>query len=356
MENKPFISVVMPIYNVEKHLETAVNSVLNQSFQDFELILVDDCSPDKCPGLCDEYALKYEKVSVIHHEKNKGLSEARNTGLEVANGEYIWFMDSDDYVELNLFEEINTSIQKNRADVVVFGLIEDYYNQDDTLHHSHSVCPREQYYETRDELRRSIIDLEVQTLYGYAWNKFYRLDYLKEIGLKYEIVTLIEDILFNVKYCMNIEKMNVLAITPYHYNKRMDNSLTAKFVPAYYELHRRRIELIYNQYQEWNMCSDEVKSKLATLYARYIFSALQRNCDVRAKMKFKDRKQWMKSVFYENVFNEIIPYGKPESSVLKIMISCLKNKRVYGCLILGRFIYIVKNKLPMLFAKVKQNR
>ena len=99
MNNRPFISVVMPVYNVEKHLKTAINSVLEQRFQDFELILVDDCSPDKCPSLCDEYALKYDKISVIHHEKNKGLSEARNTGLEVANGEYIWFMDSDDYVQ-----------------------------------------------------------------------------------------------------------------------------------------------------------------------------------------------------------------------------------------------------------------
>lgn len=356
MEKKPFISVVMPIYNVEKHLKTAINSVLEQSFQDFELILVDDCSPDKCPSICDEYALKYDKISVIHHEKNKGLSEARNTGLEVANGEYIWFMDSDDYVELDLFEKIYSSIQKNRADVVTFGLIEEYYNQDDTLHHTHAVCPVERYYDTKEELRKNIIDLEVQTLYGYAWNKFYRLDYLKTIGLKYEIVTLIEDILFNVKYCMNIEKMNVLAITPYHYNKRMDNSLTAKFVPTYYELHRRRIELIYNQYKEWNMCDESVKSKLATLYTRYIFSALQRNCDVRANMTLKNRVQWMESVFEERIFKDLIPYGKPESTVLKVMISCLKKKRVYSCLILGRLIYVVKKKLPMLFTKVKQNR
>ena len=105
MNNRPFISVVMPIYNVEKHLEKAIESVLAQTFQNFEIILVDDCSPDSCPQICDAYVSKYKKISVIHHEKNKGLSGARNTGLDVAKGEYIWFMDSDDFHILHYLKD-----------------------------------------------------------------------------------------------------------------------------------------------------------------------------------------------------------------------------------------------------------
>ena len=82
--NRPFFSIVMPIYNVEKHLQQAVESVLQQTFQDYEIILVDDCSPDKCPEICDEYAQKYESVQVIHHKENQGLSYTRNTGMAVA--------------------------------------------------------------------------------------------------------------------------------------------------------------------------------------------------------------------------------------------------------------------------------
>lgn len=356
MNNRPFISVVMPIYNVEKHLEKAIESVLAQTFQNFEIILVDDCSPDSCPQICDAYVSKYEKISVIHHEKNKGLSGARNTGLDVAKGEYIWFMDSDDYVDSDLFQHVYEAEQKNPAEVTVFGLTEEYYEQDDTLHHTQQVYTQERYYKSKEELREAIIDLEVKTLYGYAWNKFYKLDYLRRIGLRYENITLIEDILFNVKYCMNIEKMNVLSITPYHYNKRMDNSLTSKFVPTYYELHRERISMIYEQYTQWGLCDEVVKGKLATLYTRYIFSALQRNCDERSRMKSKQRKNWMKAVFQEELFNALIPYGKPESKVLKIMIFGLQHKSVLLCVGLGRVIYIVKNKLPMLFSRVKQKR
>lgn len=356
MSEKPFVSVVMPIYNVEKHLEQAIQSVLKQTLQDFELILVDDCSPDRCPEICDKYAESYEQVSVIHHEKNQGLSGARNTGLAHAAGRYIWFMDSDDYVDRDLFERISESVQKNAAEVIVFGLIEEYYDQNDSLHHSKPVCPKEMLLNRQDDVRKKIIDLEMQTLYGYAWNKFYSLEYLENLGLKYENITLIEDILFNVKYCMDIEKMNILGITPYHYNKRMDNSLTAKFVPAYYELHRKRIQMIYDQYMYWNMCTGQVKSKLAVLYVRYIFSALQRNCDKRSKMTHNQRKRWVKELFQDELLNNLLPYVEPESTVLKIMSNALKGRTTNLCLFLGRVIFITKDKFPMIFAKVKHNR
>lgn len=356
MSQRPFISVVMPIYNVEKHLRQAIDSVLAQSFQDFELILVDDCSPDRCPNICEEYVADFEKISVVHHEVNKGLSEARNTGMDVAEGKYIWFMDSDDYVDSELFQCVYDSIQRNPAEVIVFGLVEEYFEQDDILHHTQEICPQEMYLTNKEEVRKEVIDLEMRTLYGYAWNKFYLLDYLKKINLRFEKITLIEDILFNVKYCMGIEKMNVLPIMPYHYNKRMDNSLTAKFVPTYYELHRERISLIFNQYLEWGLCSEDVKRKLATLYTRYIFSALQRNCDERSNMNHKERKAWLKNVFSEELFNEIIPCGKPDSKMLQIMLFNLKHKNTCICLAMGRTIYIVKNKLPMVFARIKQKR
>lgn len=93
----PEISIIVPVYNVEKYLEQCIDSILTQTFEDFELILVDDGSPDKCPEICDEYAQKDDRVRVIHKE-NGGVSSARNAGMKLACGEYILFCDSDDYV------------------------------------------------------------------------------------------------------------------------------------------------------------------------------------------------------------------------------------------------------------------
>ena len=127
-KRQPWISVVMPVYNVEKHLKKAVHSILDQSIQDFEIILVDDHSPDGCPSLCEKFAASDERIRVIHHEVNRGLSMARNTGLKEAKGKYIWFMDSDDYVDDGLFEMVKESLKRNPAEIVVFGLTEDYYD------------------------------------------------------------------------------------------------------------------------------------------------------------------------------------------------------------------------------------
>lgn len=119
----PQISIIVPVYKVEKYLERCVDSILAQTFKDFELILVDDGSPDKCPEICDEYAKKDSRVSVIHRE-NGGLSVARNTALDIAKGEYIGFVDSDDYIHPQMYEILYKNIVDNNADVSTCDIVE----------------------------------------------------------------------------------------------------------------------------------------------------------------------------------------------------------------------------------------
>ena len=117
---QPKLSVIIPVYRVEKYLDACVRSVLNQAFHDIEIILVDDESPDTCPQICDKYASEYSNVKVIH-KKNGGLGFARNSGLEVATGEYVAFLDSDDYVEHNAIEILLSEAIQCKTDVVIAG-------------------------------------------------------------------------------------------------------------------------------------------------------------------------------------------------------------------------------------------
>ena len=238
----------------------------------------------------------------------------------------------------------------------MFGLIEEYYNEDGSLHHTFSVCPQEYSFSRKEDLRKHIIQLEQKTLYGYAWNKIYSLSYLRKIGLQYENVTLIEDIVFNIKFCENIDSMNILAFTPYHYGKRLDTSLTSKFVPDYFRLHRQRVKMLYEQFTRWNVCTKDTKGKLGAIYVRYIFSAIQRNCDKRSKYSMGMRIRWCRQLFQDELFQGLIPYAAADSLVLKCLIVALRLKSSLMCIGLGRFIYIVKEKTPLIFAKVKQKR
>ena len=117
---KGVVSVVLPIYNVEKYLNRCVKSVVNQSYKNLEIILVDDGSPDNCPTLCEDWAKKDSRIKVVHKE-NAGLGYARNTGIENATGEYICFFDSDDYIALDAIEKAYSLAIKEKSDIVVFG-------------------------------------------------------------------------------------------------------------------------------------------------------------------------------------------------------------------------------------------
>lgn len=116
----PEISIIVPVYKVEKYLNRCVKSILNQTFTDFELILVDDGSPDRCPTMCDEWEKKDHRIKVIHKE-NGGLSSARNAGLDVACGNFIGFVDSDDWIEEDMYELLHRIIVKHNADIAMCG-------------------------------------------------------------------------------------------------------------------------------------------------------------------------------------------------------------------------------------------
>lgn len=113
------LSIIVPIYNVAPYLRKCVDSLLAQDISDFEIILVDDGSPDECPQICDEYAAMHNNIHVIHQE-NAGLSAARNAGIAKAKGEYIWFVDSDDYVEPNVLGKLMEQIERDNLDVLRF--------------------------------------------------------------------------------------------------------------------------------------------------------------------------------------------------------------------------------------------
>lgn len=356
-KERPLFTVVMPAYGVEQYLEYAVESIRKQTFADWELIIVEDGSPDGTGRLADRLEKGDERIRVIHHSRNRGLSEARNTGIDAAQGRYIWFMDPDDRVDPDLLEKVYLSLKENPAQLVVFGHTEEYYDSNGNLNYTHRILPERKCFSKKEELRPYVIRMEQETVYGYAWNKMYSLDYIRERRFRFETVTLIEDIVFNIQYCMEIESMNILDITPYHYAKRMEGSLTTKFVPDYYKLHRRRIQMLYEQQKYWHTDTDETCAVLGSLYGRYILSALERNCDKRSGMGHRDRKEFCRNVFSSSLFRALIPRAQAQDSkALKAALTLMKSGNITLSLALGRTVHLIRSGMPMIYSKVKSER
>ena len=153
----PFISIIMPVYNVEKYIVRSIESVLAQTFTDFELLLVDDCSPDNSGKICDEFAKKDNRVKVFHLPVNGGVSKARNTLMKKTNGEYLCFLDSDDYFDSNMLEVLADSVKKNPAQVVIFGLVEEYYDDEGFLKSTKTVSCEEKIIKDKKKIKLNII-------------------------------------------------------------------------------------------------------------------------------------------------------------------------------------------------------
>ena len=355
-----FFSIVMPVYNGEKYITEMLEGIRRQTFTDWELVVVDDCSEDGTREIVSAAEEKDSRIRLVCMERNDGVSAARNSGISEASGKYLWFVDADDRVDPQLLQKVWESLQKNPAKLTVFGLAEEYYNAGGQLQYSRRVFHEERYFSSKEELRPEMIYLERETLYGYPWNKVYDLEYLKNGSFRfedYEKAKFIEDIQFNVEYCMDIDSLNILSFCPYHYAKRMEGSLTCEFVPEYFKFHKKRIELLYNQYRYWNLCSEEVKGILGSLYARYILSALQRNCDRKSGMNHAARRRWCRRLFEQKLFLELIPAAKAKDSrALSILLFLLRQKNTAVCLMMGRMVYMIRNKLPMVYSKVKAGR
>lgn len=357
MENTaPFFSIVMPVYNVEKHLNKAVDSVLAQSFTDFELILVDDCSSDDCPKICASYAARDTRIKFMPLPENSGASHARSAGLSISNGQYILFMDSDDTISDELFQNVYTAACSDAPDVVMYSAEEIYEDAKGSVYDHLEVRYPAKVLRTKQEVVDEVIHIEKTTLFGYLWNKFYSKALLKKAKVSFSDMPLNEDFQFNIDLFPAVSSLTVLDYVGYQYYKRDGQSLTSKFVPNYFDLQISRIESLYNFYLQFGDCSDTVKTVLCGIYVRSLFSALQRNFDPRANFNGKERKLWLQQQFNSSLYAQLMPFSAPEGAVLKVLNIFLAHKSIYGTLFIARCIYFIKTEFPNMFSKLKQNR
>lgn len=357
--NSPFFSIVIPVYQAQKYLPGMLDSIRSQTFTDYEVILVHDKGTDNSFAICCQYEQQDNRFHVYDLPQNKGAAGARNEGIKRAKGEYLCCMDADDTIDSRLLQWVYESLQKNPADYVVYGAIEEHQGEDGVIRRSIVKCPKEHYFTTKKQLHPYIMELEKLTLYGYPWNKFLKRSILEEHPITFPDWPLLEDLAFNIHFCNHISSMNVLAKTPYHYRiitAGAGGSLTSKFIKEYFTIHSTCVRMLLEQQKDWGICNDKVRRELAAIYVRYLFSALQRNCDKRCGMNFISRYRFLKKVYQSDLYKELIPYGKTEKLPMKVLLFAVKHKLTLCSLLLGRVIYIVKNKLPGIFLKLKQNR
>lgn len=285
------VSIIVPVYKVEAYLNRCVRSILNQSYANIEVILVDDGSPDNCPQICDEWADVDNRIKVIHKE-NGGLSDARNAGLKVAKGAYICFVDSDDYVSDKYVEALYKMICHNNTEISAVYLKEVISTELEVDEILEKYQP-EVVFEDEEALRQLFSN---NTFCNFAWNKMYKKELFDDI--QFPVGKKMEDLGTTYKLLLKTRKIAYCSNALYYYYQREDSILHKPDFDFYrdkFELSRERYEILRDIYPNMKENDFFFLKILLETYPRLYSSFEDYNWKREARNTFQKCKEMLNS-------------------------------------------------------------
>lgn len=211
-------SIIVPVYNVEKEIRKCLDSIKNQTYGDFEVLCVDDCSKDSSMDIVREYAQKDNRFKILTHEHNRGVSAARNTGLDNASGEYTMFVDSDDWLETNALEIIKDNFDKSKSEVIVFNIYNCYPDGKKEINDTTNF----------KKTQALLTENNLNTFIGVVWNRAYKTSLINDNHIRFPEGMIIEDSDFTFKISMHLKSVFIIEDVLYNYLRNREGSYTTE--------------------------------------------------------------------------------------------------------------------------------
>ena len=299
----PILSIIVPIYNMEKYLIKAICSVKNQTFQEWELILVNDGSTDNSRCICEKFAKNESRITIIN-QNNKGVSSARNKGLSLAKGKYITFLDPDDWIDNNLYSKLISHMENNNCSMCIYGF---------TIENAGFSTKSPIYKKSVIDNYTAIYEMFKGTYWGgHLWNKVYLKELIKNIKLDNDI-HFCEDLLFNYKVMSNLNNIYYFPVFGYHYLQRNNSAIRDISKKIDYEK-------VYVRITNFNTMPLYIKKEIdQSLYSNRFFNIL----DIILSNKVNSYIDYCKNIKYDFLIN-IFKYTKIIN----------KKRWIYFCLFL----------------------
>lgn len=340
----PKVSIIVPVYNTEKVLKRCLDSILNQSYKDFELIVINDGSKDKSIEIINEYKEKDNRVKVIDN-KNNGVSETRNIGIKAAVGEYIQFIDADDYIEPYMIEETLIKLEDNEADSIITGLFLDI--ESNTGIKSSKQTFRNQIEEGKKNIAIGVMERLNGTYINSPVNKIYKKSIIVDNNIYMDkTIDLGEDLLFNLEYFKHCKKVIFDDKCYYHYCMQVEENLTFKYRSDKLEL----MYLIYCKCNEYfNTCNIDSKMlmNLNNIFIKWMYSCFIDLHNKNCKLSFNEKLTYIKKS--RNKYSKIIKNTCNMGLMLKVLKISLRHPLLVW--IISKFIFIIKVKFRQILYK-----
>lgn len=346
---QPKVSIIVPVYNVEKYIKRCIDSLIQQTLKDIEIILVNDGSPDNCPKICDEYEETFTQIKVIH-KLNGGLSDARNKGLEAATGKYVLFIDSDDWVESRILESLYCKAEQDQTDIVVCSYSIDYTNNNFSVEkkisglHSHIK-----------NVSSAINVLEEKGMFNVVWNKLYRRKILDDNNIQFEIDGVPgEDLLFNCEVFKKVKSVSLTSEVLYHYMREDEDTLVNKYNANLYKQVKKFNLARKNLYQYYEMDSDKNISCYANKYVEYISSCIPNLYRKNFKVPFKEKMNFYNLVISDSELNNYLDKVRNLGEFEKLFLVLIKTKSPIIMCTTYNFLFLMRNYFDGLYRLIRK--
>lgn len=333
--HSPYISFIVPVYNASRTLEHCIKSLLTQTYDNFEIVLVDDGSVDGSSKICDDFAQKENRV-VVFHQKNAGVSAARNKGLELACGKYVTFVDADDWIDSNVCETFVKACEKQDYDLFCFSAIYSSQKKDVLsllLPGDVELFSQKQ----KEELLCKMMtpwapwySFNCNTRFaGSVWAKFYRAEVIKNSDIQFSLETIVsEDVLFNVLSFDFFDKIGYSTKAFYHYRVQ-DDSAQNRYRPN----SMKYFGFVIDQIQQWleeKRKDLNVKDCANTLFVHYLFGALKEDYFHKNKPNKTFASSELNEVLSQEKYKSVLENVKSEYFTLseRILVRLLRHKMV----------------------------
>ena len=302
--------VIIPVYNVEKYIDRCLKSIISQNYDDLEIIVIDNGSTDSSGSICDTYASEYSNISVYHIE-NHGVGAARNFGLSKARGEFIYFVDSDDYLVGNLFADFADKLVSD-LDLAVFSYYNSFEEDLTEKQRTEKSLPFKGSYD-KDGFIKIFNDLFLSDMLYTIWNKIYRREFLLENNLSFEQYELGEDVRFNLDVYREVNKIYLSQDSYYVYVIGRKGSAMSGYKPKRLQYQLQELKMVDDLLSDWNLNSSGFdKTIKSRILMSNIYNISKQNTQVSIKLKYvKDicENKVIKSFIYTEE-NDLKPFIK----------------------------------------------
>ena len=335
------VSLVVPVYNAEKYLAKSIESMLSQSLKEMELILVNDGSKDNSLAICEEYAKKDSRITVIN-KKNEGACIARNTGIARAKGKYIQLADADDYIDNNMLEEQYNLAEKTNAEVVMCGMKFDVHQKDGQVVISEAHY-KDMVLSSQEEIKPIFMDLFDNLLFNYTHNKLYNAEFLKKNNLKFiDWLPLDQDTNFNIDVFKVLNKLTISSKAYYHYVKTFEETIVTRYCANKFKVRTFRYDRLKELLEAWGIYNNENKKKLASMYIHHVIECFEVYNHKKCTLTTKEKKDEIRKILETKQVKECISIlDRANSTYTNMIFKAMKASsvsRIYALCKVKKFL------------------